>query len=283
MQINSASPFASFGAGSIRPGMRPNAALAGAAKPAETAAGQGVGAGITFRDGEVPNVSPETIMQHWGTSNAEADLNTDGIVDGQDLAMALNGAQPAQNNVLGNWGASGENATAGGDLNGDGVVNAVDLALSLNGTGENRSAQLPADGAAAPSDEQLVTNIVDATFAARDVDGDGSLVAKDFVANGAAGDPAADPSQGSKVFERLDLDQSGGVGREELTKALFSELERFREQFPGARPEAFARRWMDSLTTGRPVANYGQFQRMQQLFNGPVTPRSTSQILSARA
>ena len=274
MQINSASPFASFGAGAIRPGARPNAALAGAVKPADTAPGPGVGPGITFRDGEVPNVSPETIMQHWGTSNAEADLNTDGIVDGQDLAMALNGAQSAQNNVLGNWGASGENAADGGDMNGDGVVNAVDLALSLNGGGANRSAEAPADGASAASDDQLVTNIVDAAFAARDVDGDGALVAKDF---------AGELGDGGKVFQRLDLDQNGGVGREELTKALFSELERFREQFPGARPEAFARRWMDSLTTGRPAANYGQFQRMQQLFNGPVTPRSTSQILSARA
>jgi hypothetical protein len=99
----------------------------------------------------------------------------------------------------------------------------------------------------------------------------------------AAGDLAADPSQGSKVFERLDLDQSGGVGREELTKALFSELERFREQFPSAKPEAFARRWLETLTAGRPVADYGQHQRVQQLFSQPASPWSTSRILSARA
>jgi hypothetical protein len=47
--------------------------------------------------------------------------------------------------------------------------------------------------------------------------------------------------------------------------------------------EAFARRWMDTLTTGRTAPNFGQFQRMQQMFNAPAAPGSTSQFLSTRA
>ena len=64
---------------------------------------------------------------------------------------------------------------------------------------------------------------------------------------------------------------------------LFSELERFRAQFPEARTESFARRWLETLTSGRPVADYGQFQRVQQLFGKAGPSRPLNQILSARA
>ena len=251
MQINSLGPMIAPSRTQPRPS--PVVAASGSASPA-----------VTFRDGEAPPPSAATIMQHWGTSNPEGDLNADGIVDAQDLAIVLNAGNDPTSTVQSNWGQSGEADGLSGDYNGDGAVDGFDLAIALGGGASFRSGESPA------SDADLVAGIVDSTFAVRDTDADGTLVAGDL-------------EQGPAVFDRLDLDQSGEVGREELTKALFSELERFRAQFPEARPEAFARRWLDTLTTGRPVADYGQFQRVQQLFAKPMSNRLAPQILSARA
>ena len=254
--------------------VRPDAPIAGIA-PAATSSSAGGSEGITFRGTESPVVSVEALMQHWGSSNTEYDLNSDGIVNGQDLSIALNSSTNTQSRVLENWGATGKLEGEGGDHNGDGCVNAMDLAMELNAAGTPRSAQVSEGPTATPmtppTPQQMVTSIVDATFAVRDVDGDGSLLAQDF------------EGDNTKVFDRLDLDKSGGVGREELTKALLSELDKFKEQFPTTHPEAFARRWMDTLTTGRTAPNFGQFQRMQQMFNAPAAPGSTSQFLSTRA
>ena len=254
--------------------VRPDAPIAGIV-PAATSSSAGGSEGITFRGTESPVVSVDALMQHWGSSDTEYDLNSDGIVNGQDLSIALNSSTNTQSRVFENWGASGKQAGEGGDYNGDGSVNAMDLAMELNAAGTPRSAEVSegpnATPIVPPTPQQMVSSIVDATFAVRDVDGDGSLLAQDF------------EGDNTKVFDRLDLDKSGGVGREELTKALFSELDKFKEQFPTARPEAFARRWMDTLTTGRTAPNFGQFQRMQQLFNAPAAPGSTSQFLSTRA
>ncbi len=261
-----ASPFAAA--------TRPDATLAGIV-PSATSSSAGGSEGITFRGTGSPVVSVEALMQHWGSSNTEYDLNSDGIVNSQDLSIALNSSTNTQSRVLDNWGATGKQEGEGGDYNGDGCVNAMDLAMELNAAGTPRSAQVSEGPTATPmtppTPQQMVTSIVDATFAVRDVDGDGSLLAQDF------------EGDNTKVFDRLDLDKSGGVGREELTKALFSELDKFKAQFPTAQPEAFARRWMDTLTTGRTAPNFGQFQRMQQMFNAPVAPGSTSQFLSTRA
>ncbi len=271
MQINgslSSNPqlmasMASQAAAKGRQASRTDATLAAA--PAAPSTGE-----ITFRGADAPVITPAMIMERWGSSDAACDLNSDGIVNGQDLAMALDTTVNTQGTVLENWGATGDAAAQGGDYNGDGIVDAMDLAMALNGGNTPRSLESPDGGGEAPSSEQMVANIVDATFAAHDGDQDGSLVTSDFTAN-------------SKVFERLDLDHDAGVGREELTKALFTELDRFRTQFPEARPEAFARRWMDTLTTDRPVPNYGQFQRLQQLYSNPASLSSNAQILSARA
>lgn len=272
MQINGASLSAS----QFRPLSRQNMPTAPTASAAGTKVPESPASGVTFRDTEAPSAAVSTIMQHWGTSNPEGDMNSDGIVDAQDLAMVLNAGNDPQTVVQQNWGQGGSGAASNGDYNGDGVVDAMDLAMALNGGNEPRSAAAPDAGSAEPTVEQLVGNIVDTTFATRDSDADGVLLARDFAST-------TDASTGSKLFERLDLDQSGGVGREELSKALLSELDRFREQFPGAKPEAFARRWLDTLTTGRPMADYGQFQRVQQLFAQRPAPWSNSQILSARA
>ena len=266
MASKPASPFSAA--------VRPDAPIAGIV-PAATSSSAGGSEGITFRGTESPVVSVDALMQHWGSSDTEYDLNSDGIVNGQDLSIALNSSTNTQSRVFENWGASGKQAGEGGDYNGDGSVNAMDLAMELNAAGTPRSAEVSegpnATPIVPPTPQQMVSSIVDATFAVRDVDGDGSLLAQDF------------EGDNTKVFDRLDLDKSGGVGREELTKALLSELDKFKEQFPTARPEAFARRWMDTLTTGRTAPNFGQFQRMQQLFNAPAAPGSTSQFLSTRA
>jgi hypothetical protein len=268
MQINGAALSTS----PLRPLSRPPVGASPAALMSSVAKGSEAGpaAGVTFRGAEAPTVSMATIMQHWGTSNPEGDLNTDGIVDAQDLAMVLNAGNDPQTVVQQNWGSTGDNATSNGDYNGDGMVDAMDLAMALNGGSQPRSLQAPESGVVDATPEQLVGNIVETTFATRDADADGTLQARDFADSG-------------KLFERLDLDQNGGVGREELSKALHAELDRFREQFPGAKPEAFARRWLETLTAGRPVADYGQHQRVQQLFSQPASPWSTSRILSARA
>ena len=105
MQINTASPMIA----SFRPQQRPNPALAtdGTNSPA-----------VTFRGTEAPRASAATIMQHWGTSNPEGDLNTDGIVDAQDLAMALNAGNDPVSVVQQNWGSSGQSA---GEVAGEAV------------------------------------------------------------------------------------------------------------------------------------------------------------------
>ncbi|MEY3026579.1 MAG: hypothetical protein RLZZ238_1476 [Planctomycetota bacterium] len=270
MQIQGSSLMASsLAAPQARPLPRGDAAVGATMPPAASKDPGAGGNGVTFRDTEAPMVSIATIMQHWGTSNAEADLNTDGIVDAQDLAIALNAGTDPVNIVQQNWGQNGQNAANGGDYNGDGVVNAMDLAMALNGGNEPRSLAMPETNPE-PTAEEVVRDLVEQTFAARDADGDGNLVAGDFADSG-------------RLFERLDIDQNGGVGREELAKALFSELERVREYFPDVKPDAFAQRWLDTLTTGRPVIDIGQFRRVQQAFSKPTTPQLASQILSARA
>lgn len=253
---------------------RPNAALAAstgqATDPAQHAPG------ITYRGTEAPTASAATVMQHWGTSNAEGDLNSDGIVDAQDLAMVLNAQNDSQSLVTQNWGAGGENASNGGDYNGDGTVDAMDLAMALNGGNAPRSLEAPGAAAqpAPQSPEAIVAGIVDATFAARDTDSDGALIAGDF---------GNEHGRAGKVFARLDLDQSGTVGREELSKALLGEFDRFREQFPGKQPAAFARRWLDALTRNQPLPDMGQHNRVQQLFGKKTQAHASHQFLSVRA
>lgn len=78
-----------------------------------------------------PPADPNLVLENWGSSNPFADLNTDGIVDAQDLALALNTAQESP-------GGGGEDAPdawtalTGGDLNNDGSIDAMDLAIKLN-------------------------------------------------------------------------------------------------------------------------------------------------------
>lgn len=225
--------------------------------------------GVTFRGTEAPAISANTVMQHWGTSNAEGDINLDGIVDGQDLAMALNGPSDPQNTVLQNWGSGSNGNSVQGDYNGDGNVDAMDLAMALNGGNTPRALSNP-ETPAAEAPEAVVSQIVEATFAARDADADGTLEKQDF-------------SDNRRLFRHLDLDKSGSIGRDELTKALTKELEDVRARFPEVKPAAFTRRWMDALTTGQNAPNVAQFERVQQLFGKPSPAKGLNQILSVRA
>ena len=104
---------------------------------------QGVPGGVTFRSTSLPSV--DTIMEYWGTANAIADLNTDGIVDSADLGMVLSATPPADeggtageggtasdptvDTIMSNWGTSNPDA----DLNGDGTVDSADLGIVLSG------------------------------------------------------------------------------------------------------------------------------------------------------
>lgn len=286
-----------------------------------------------------------TILQNWGTSNPLADLNTDGIVDAADLALASEQQNAGANGVLANWGSGGASdlngdgsvdaqdlaaalsgaqgsaaessnsaawqSAAGGDHNGDGTIDATDLAMALSAqqtaaNGASNSAawqsaaggdhngdgaidatdlamalsaqQSGASGAAGPVEPakptamQLVENLVDQAFATLDDDQDGALKPTDF-------------PDGSKIFARLDLDDSGSVGRDELTKALLADFSRFREQFPSAAPAAFARRWGDAFAGTHSVPNPAGFARAAQAFSNPAAfaMNATRGILSALA
>ena len=195
------------------------------------------------------------ILQHWGTSNADADLNTDGIVDAQDLALASAEQNTGVAGVQSSWGQSGTS-----DMNGDGTVDATDLALALHAQSQ------PAESRSA-----IVGSLVDAAFEARDQDGDGAMAAEDFADSG-------------RIFKRLDLDASGRVGRDELTKALNAQFDRFSERYPDAQPSAFVKRWLEAFSGTRPAPNFAHFDRVQELFSrGAPTARGGHGILSARA
>lgn len=202
-----------------------------------------------------------TVLRHWGTSNAEGDLNVDGIVDAQDLALASAEQNSGSSAVLNGWGQSGTQ-----DANGDGIVDATDLAHALNG-------QSTPAGADESTKAQVVGAIVDVAMQARDEDGDGSIVSGDFKDNG-------------RIFRQLDLDQNGTVGREELEKALNAHFERFTERNPNANPNSFAARWIETFLGKRPAPDLHGMDRISQLFQqgaGNLTGRGgPSNILSAR-
>ena len=113
---------------------RPSFADAQTAQRQTNEAAESAGPGPAMMASNAPPiVDVNTILENWGSANAIADLNVDGIVDAQDLAMVLSAAQDAPPD--GGAGDSPEaawNSLTGGDLNGDGVVDAVDLAIKLN-------------------------------------------------------------------------------------------------------------------------------------------------------
>ena len=105
---------------STRPATDPSVAAAGADQGS---------APVMMASNAPPIVDVNTILENWGTSNAIADLNVDGIVDAQDLSMVLNAAQETPSGGGDDSPEDAWTALTGGDLNGDGVVDAMDLAV----------------------------------------------------------------------------------------------------------------------------------------------------------
>jgi hypothetical protein len=96
MQI---SPSASLSIGPNRPLQRPVPQTL--AKPPET--GGVTPPNATGGPAQQP-IDIAKILEHWGTSNVEADLNVDGIVDAQDLALASAQQNAGSTAVQGSWG-----------------------------------------------------------------------------------------------------------------------------------------------------------------------------------
>ena len=209
------------------------------------------------------------------------DLNGDGAVDAQDLAISLNGPQ----NGSGDDGWSG---LTGGDLNGDGAVDAFDLAMSLNGPqAKQATASVAAEPIAVGDAATVATNavgdtpsaaaravdqVVGGVFKLLDGDRDGVLVPEDL-------------RNAPSVFKRFDADASGMITREELTKGLLEEFDRFAAARSDADPSIFSRRWLDAFSGVRRTPDYMAYQKLGELFAPPggLKPETTSTILSAKA
>jgi Ca2+-binding EF-hand superfamily protein len=209
------------------------------------------------------------------------DLNGDGAIDAQDLAISLNNAQPA-------GGGDGWSDLTGGDLNGDGAVDALDLAISLNGPQQKQAtasvsgAPIPvgdaatvatnAAGEAPTASARAIDEVVGGVFKMFDADRDGVLVPKDL-------------SETPSLFKRFDADASGMITREELTKGLLEEFDRFAAARSDADPSVFSKRWLDAFAGLRRTPDYMAYQRLGELFSqtGGLNPQAASKILSAKA
>jgi Ca2+-binding EF-hand superfamily protein len=260
MQINTGSnpnPMFSAKSGAMR--SLPQA-VASAQRLADQTAGGAQPQQPAITQRSTQTVDANFIMQHWGSSNALADLNVDGIVDAQDLAMALHnaseGGAAGDNDSAAEW-----NSLTGGDLNGDGMVDAQDLAIRLNndqnnaggdggtagdgdgatdGVGGAVAGQSAPETTASPAIVERLTNLI---LKSLDGDGDGVLTETDFPEN-------------TKVFARFDADGNGLLERAELERGLSDEFGRFSKQFTSADPEAFAKRWLEAFTGTLPMPSY---------------------------
>ncbi|MEY3142898.1 MAG: Dockerin type domain [Planctomycetota bacterium] len=219
------------------------AAMQQAMEQAGGPAGGSPGAPITMRSGSgQPPVDVNTILENWGTSNAIADLNVDGIVDAQDLAMVLQAAQDSGNGGSNNSDSEAWNTLVGGDLNGDGVVDAVDLAMKLNAESNGGG-----DGDGSNNDSSGDGNDAWTTLVGGDLNGDGVVDAVDLAmklnaeSNGgdgsnndsSDGDGAWNPLGGgsispvdaSKLLEELELDAGSEQMVERLTNLIMKSFD----------------------------------------------------------
>jgi Ca2+-binding EF-hand superfamily protein len=174
MQINTGSnpnPMFSAKSGAMR--SLPQA-VASAQRLADQTAGGAQPQQPAITQRSTQTVDANFIMQHWGSSNALADLNVDGIVDAQDLAMALHnaseGGAAGDNDSAAEW-----NSLTGGDLNGDGMVDAQDLAIRLNNDQNNAGGD---GGTAGDGDDDSASEWNALTGG--DLNGDGMVDAQDL-------------------------------------------------------------------------------------------------------
>jgi Ca2+-binding EF-hand superfamily protein len=204
------------------------AAMQQAMEQAGGPAGGSPGAPITMRSGSgQPPVDVNTILENWGTSNAIADLNVDGIVDAQDLAMVLQAAQDSGNGGSNNSDSEAWNTLVGGDLNGDGVVDAVDLAMKLNAESNGGG-----DGDGSNNDSSGDGNDAWTTLVGGDLNGDGVVDAVDLAmklnaeSNGGDGSNNDSNDDGNDAWTTLvggDLNGDGVVDAVDLAMKLNAE------------------------------------------------------------
>ena len=284
-------------------------AMQQATEQASEQAGGAAGAPITMRSGTgQPPVDVNTILENWGSSNAIADLNVDGIVDAQDLAMVLRSSQDNDTSNDSGDDASGEwNTLVGGDLNGDGFVDATDLAMKLNaesngggdGSGNDSSGdssnnwnksldgELNSGATMNPADAaRLLDEVAGETNPGQMIERLTNLIMKSFDSDGDGVLAADNLPEGSKILSRFDRDSSGVLERNELMKGLTEEFKRATEASDLAKPGAFARRWMETFSGMHPIPNYSSSNRLQELFLGRPDGQMSLQnqsILSAQA
>ena len=284
-------------------------AMQQATEQASEQAGGAAGAPITMRSGTgQPPVDVNTILENWGSSNAIADLNVDGIVDAQDLAMVLRSSQDNDTSNDSGDDASGEWTTlVGGDLNGDGTVDATDLAMKLNtesngggdGSGNDSSGdssnnwnksldgELNSGATMNPADAaRLLDEVAGETNPGQMIERLTNLIMKSFDSDGDGVLAADNLPEGSKILSRFDRDSSGVLERNELMKGLTEEFKRASEASDLAKPGAFARRWMETFSGMHPIPNYSSSTRLQELFLGRPDGQMSLQnqsILSAQA
>jgi len=297
MKINGNSSFNPMLFAQSQKGRMPSAD-ASAMQRAIEQAGESQGPnGIMMAGNSQPPVDANTILENWGTSNAIADLNVDGIVDAQDLAMVLHAAQDAP--AGGGDDSPGDewSSLVGGDLNGDGTIDAMDLAMKLNaespenGGGSNDS---PADDPTSPSigmvdaaeligaigamppdtsPADMLERLTNLIFKAFDTDGDGVLTEANLPDN-------------TKVFARFDADGSGALHRNELLKGLTEEYQRALETSDQIAPGPFAKRWLETFSGLLPIPAYTSPMQLQELYSAPKPSGAASltpNILSAQA
>jgi len=288
-------------------------AMQQATEPASEQAGGAAGGPITMRSGTgQPPVDVNTILENWGSSNAIADLNVDGIVDAQDLAMVLRSSQDdGANNDSSGDGGDAWTTLVGGDLNGDGAVDATDLAMKLNtesngggdgssndssGNSSNNSSnnwnksldgELNSGSTMNPADAaRLLDEVAGETNPGQMIERLTNLIMKSFDSDGDGVLAADNLPEGSKILSRFDRDSSGVLERNELMKGLTEEFQRASEASDLSKPGAFARRWMETFSGMHPIPNYSSPTRLQELFlgrpDGQMSLQSQS-ILSAQA
>jgi Ca2+-binding EF-hand superfamily protein len=288
-------------------------AMQQATEQASEQAGGAAGGPITMRSGTgQPPVDVNTILENWGSSNAIADLNVDGIVDAQDLAMVLRSSQDnGTNNDSGGDGGDAWTTLVGGDLNGDGAVDATDLAMKLNtesngggdgssndssGNSSNNSSnnwnksldgELNSGSTMNPADAaRLLDEVAGETNPGQMIERLTNLIMKSFDSDGDGVLAADNLPEGSKILSRFDRDSSGVLERNELMKGLTEEFKRASEASDLSKPGAFARRWMETFSGMHPIPNYSSPTRLQELFLGRPDGQMSLQnqsILSAQA
>lgn len=245
---------------------------------------QGVPGGVTFRSTSLPSV--DTIMEYWGTANAIADLNTDGIVDSADLGIVLSATPPADeggtageggtasdptvDTIMSNWGTSNPDA----DLNGDGTVDSADLGIVLSGMPPAGDGGTAGDGGIADDPEsaraqhmldvtaahraleealqsgspgRMIERLTNVIFKTLDRDGDGLL---------ATGDVPLQP----KMFAKFDTDENQQLSRDELMAGLSGEFNAYNAVTGAADYAPFAKRWLAAFEGLLPEPTYDNRQ-----------------------